>query len=92
QGLYLLNSPLVMRSAERLIDLLPDDLSTEQRLEQLYRRVWLRSPTAEERAASVAFLDSFGQAEDAQHAPASREALAAVCQSLFASSEFLYRW
>lgn len=92
QGLYLLNSPLVMRSAERLIDLLPDDLSTEQRLEQLYRRVWLRSPTAEERAASVAFLDSFDQAEDAQHAPASREALAAVCQSLFASSEFLYRW
>ncbi len=92
QGLYLLNSPLVMRSAERLIDLLPDDLSTEQRLEQLYRRVWLRSPTAEERAASVAFLDSFDQAEDAQRAPASREALAAVCQSLFASSEFLYRW
>jgi hypothetical protein len=40
----------------------------------------------------VAFLDSFGQAEDAQHAPASQYALAAVCQSLFASSEFLYRW
>ena len=93
QGLYLLNSRVVMRSAERVVERLPAGLSREEQVAELYRRVWLRSPEAAEQAAAVAFLESFEPASSTpRDEQVSQDALAVLCQSLFAGSEFLYRW
>ncbi|SIN76472.1 EF hand [Singulisphaera sp. GP187] len=95
QGLYLLNSPFVIRQAEALADgLLRDVPNDGDRIAEAYLRTIGRPPTAQEQRAARAFLE--GESGDGSpRRPAGSEpgraGWAAFCQALFASAEFLYR-
>jgi hypothetical protein len=99
QGLYLLNSPFVIRNAEaaadRLLSAAESDCECEaEPIRQVYLRVYCRPPSAKEEAAAEAFLASYGSSTDGEPVrPAAdrRAAWAAFFQALFASAEFLYR-
>ena len=99
QGLYLLNSPFVMRQAEMAATQLLSDSDVDcdcQRIRAAYLRVLNRPPTEEEQTAIEKFLASYGhgQATPSAHpaGPTDPQAVwAAIYQALFASAEFLYR-
>ena len=95
QALLMMNAPLVMDSAEQLASQLletrPDD---DSRVEALYRRTLGRRPSSAETGRAIAFVVELtsqsltGSASidpDAQH-----RAWSLLCQSLFASNEFIY--
>ncbi len=88
QGLYLLNNPFVLKTAEALADrLLKTPGPDADRIRQAYQRCYARVPTDEERAAAESFLAAYAQA---QGRDGNREAWVALCQALFAGAEFLY--
>ncbi|MEO0448005.1 MAG: DUF1553 domain-containing protein, partial [Verrucomicrobiota bacterium] len=80
QTLYLLNSPFILRHAERIAEQLerigPPDLageptpitSLDQRVRHLYRQVLQRDPRPGERAIALDFLQE-GQVEPENHVP-----------------------
>ncbi len=84
QALYLMNSPLVLRTCETMSKqlLAEKNLTNAQRVEWLYAKVYHRKPTAKESKRAVAFVNEF-----AQDRLASWQAL---CQALLSSNEFLY--
>jgi hypothetical protein len=84
QALFLMNSPLIVEharhTARRVAGLGKD---TPSRIEAAYQLILARAPSDGERGDAAAFLTAFpGDKED--------EALAAFCQTLFASAEFRY--
>jgi hypothetical protein len=100
QGLYLLNSPFVIRNSEAAAErtLAGDDCGCDESLiRRAYLQVYSREPSETEVAAAEAFLAAAGPDEGtalsdpAKQAAARRAALAAFYQALFASAEFLYR-
>jgi len=84
QSLFLLNSPYVLKNAEAAAKrLLADRPNSEpHRIKLAYQRIFGRSPTEAETAAALTFVNS--------KADKSR-GWAALCQSMWASHEFLYR-
>jgi hypothetical protein len=98
QGLYLLNSPFVMRNAEAAAKQLQGagecGCPCEQ-IQRAYLQVFGRPATPKEELAAEAFLAACTPAptnnDPAQAAAAQRSALAALYQALFASADFLYR-
>ncbi|WP_406701150.1 DUF1549 domain-containing protein [Singulisphaera sp. Ch08] len=95
QGLYLLNSPFVIRQAEALADRLIRDVDNDgDRINEAYLRTFGRPPTDKEKGAAQAFLEGESRGEAARRTASStpgRAGWAAFCQALFASAEFLYR-
>jgi hypothetical protein len=97
QGLYLLNSPFVIRNAEAAARQLQGEGECGCPCEQIsraYLQVLGRPPSPKEELAAEAFLASFTPATEsdpAKAAAAQRSALAALYQALFASADFLYR-
>ena len=84
QALFLMNSPLIVEharhTARRVAGLGKD---TSSRIETAYQLILARAPSDGERGDAATFLTGFpGDKED--------EALAAYCQTLFASAEFRY--
>jgi len=83
QALFLMNSPLVvehaLHTARRLKAL---GLNMSSRIAAAYQLVLARAPSESECGDATAFLEEFPGKED--------EALAAFCQTLFASAEFRY--
>jgi hypothetical protein len=97
QGLYLLNSPFVIRNAEAAAKRAQGDgecgCASEQ-IQRAYLQVFGRRPSANEERAAEAFLASCAPASnnDPAHAAAAQQAaLAALYQALFASADFLYQ-
>jgi len=84
QALYLMNSPLVLRTCVTMAKqlLAETKLTDTQRVEWLYEKVYNRKPTARENQSAVAFVNEF-----CQERLASWQAL---CQALVSSNEFLY--
>ena len=84
QSLYLLNSPLVTKMAERAAQRLLVDRPTSEphRVTLAYERVFNRSPTETEIRAALDFIKT---------QPDVSTGWAAFCQSLWASQEFLAR-
>jgi hypothetical protein len=95
QGLFLLNNPFVMRSAEAAADKLLKSTTTEtERIRAAYQTFYGRTPSEKELAAAESFLKAFKEQQTRDRVPASRqqhELWAVFCQSLFASAEFQYR-
>jgi hypothetical protein len=83
QALFLMNSPLVVdharHTAQRVTGLGKD---TPARIGAAYRLILARDPSSGERGDATAFFEDFPGGEEA--------ALAAFCQTLFASAEFRY--
>jgi len=95
QALLLMNSDLVMDSAEalagELMEQTADDLG---RVEHAYQRAFARPATSDETERAVAFvreLTAAGASTGAESSTeAERQAWALFCQSLLASNEFVY--
>ncbi|MCA9207186.1 MAG: DUF1553 domain-containing protein, partial [Planctomycetales bacterium] len=91
QALYLMNSPFVMRQADRAAQRLLEDPTAddERRIVLAYRRAIGREPTQSERELSREFLAAAGALGDA--APdVRRRAWSQFCQSLIACVDFRY--
>ena len=84
QALYLMNSPLVLRTTAAMAKqlLAEKKLNNAQRVERLYAKVYNRKPTAKESKRTVAFINEFCQEQQASWQ--------ALCQALVSSNEFLY--
>ncbi|WP_020466700.1 DUF1549 domain-containing protein [Singulisphaera acidiphila] len=95
QGLYLLNSPFVIRQAEALADRLLRDVANDgDRIDEAYLRTFGRPPTDKEKGAAQAYLEGERRDDSARSSAGTlsdRAGWAAFCQALFASAEFLYR-
>jgi hypothetical protein len=92
QALYLMNSPFVLEQAGAAADRLLA-LPEGTRLPALYRHAYGRGPTAAEAGRARAFLSEFRRelGDEALASPrAEKEAWQALCQAVFASTEFRF--
>jgi hypothetical protein len=81
----MLNNPVVIAQSDALADRIMDRYgSLKDQIAAAFEMVYLRGPTSVERRAVSEFFRSTQR--DASH----REALSAICQSLYASAEFRY--
>lgn len=95
QALLLMNSDLVMKSADALAEkLLSDSTENAKRVANAYQQVLGREPTTNETTRVQSFLDAASRAALTDAATidrqAERRAWSLFCQSLFASNEFMY--
>ena len=89
QALFFLNSPLVRDSAQALADSLCAEAGEDSaRIQRAYERLFSRPPHASEITRARRFLE---RAQDSATAEPERTSWAALCQSLLAANEFLYR-
>lgn len=90
QALFFMNSPLVKECARDLaIRVIREGgTSTEGRIADAYQRCLGRKPKEEETRRATRFLE---QAAALLGAQATEQVWAAFCQTLFSSSEFVYR-
>jgi hypothetical protein len=95
QALFFLNSPLVRDAAAALADSIQarGELEPPQRIREAYRRILTREPSSAEHARAQVFLAHLPPAPKGASPEKTPEtqALAALCQTLFASNEFVYR-
>jgi hypothetical protein len=95
QGLFLLNNPFVIRSAEAAADkLLAEATAASARINAAYLAFYGRPPSEKEFAGAERFLAAYaGQLATDRVPPGRRErdTWAAFAQALFASAEFQYR-
>jgi len=94
QGLFLMNSPFVLRAADAAVAALGNDGDEAARIDRATLRCYGRPAGDEEVAAARGFLHSYrdrlvgrGQSAD----DAEREAWSVFLQALFASAEFQFR-
>jgi hypothetical protein len=94
QALLMLNSELVLTSADRLASRLQEEFPADsQRCEQLYLLAYGRPPTANEIEASAEFVAAMERAlADSQSDPENcrQQAWSALCQTILAANEFIY--
>jgi hypothetical protein len=94
QGLFLLNNPFVIRSAEAAADKLMKGTTETQRVRAAYLAFYGRAPTEKELQNAGKFLKAYTDQLAKDRVPQfrrERETWAAFCQALFASAEFQYR-
>ncbi len=95
QGLFLLNNPFVIRSAEAAADKLTKGTTTDtERVRAAYLSFYGRPPNEKELQGAEKFLKDYGAQLTKDRVPAvrrERETWAVFCQALFASAEFQYR-
>jgi hypothetical protein len=95
QGLFLLNNPFVIRSAEAAADKLMKSTTTEtERIRQAYLTFYGRPPSEKELASAEKFLKAYTAQLAKDRVPEirrERETWSAFTQALFASAEFQYR-
>ncbi|WP_439621673.1 PSD1 and planctomycete cytochrome C domain-containing protein [Gemmata sp.] len=95
QGLFLLNNPFVLRSADAAAEKLLKSTTTDtERIRAAYLNFYGRPPGEKELATAEKFLHGFQAKLAKDRVPAARqerETWAAFCQALFASAEFQYR-
>jgi hypothetical protein len=89
QALFMLNNPFVIQQSEAFADrLLSSEGKTTDQIQLAFRLAYGRLPNSDERAAANAFVGRFSASESSR--TRERDALSALCQSLFASAEFRY--
>src|SRR5262249_51795155 len=95
QGLFLLNSPFVLRQSEAAADrLLAGEASDRERIRRAYVLFYGRPPSDAETKAAETFLEKYGAVVAQEKLPparARRTTWSAFCQAMFAGAEFLYR-
>ncbi|MCS7016270.1 MAG: PSD1 and planctomycete cytochrome C domain-containing protein [Gemmatales bacterium] len=94
QALFLLNSPLVLTSADALAQqcLRPSDGNDAARLEQLYLRLYSRPPSPAEQQRALAFLAALTERlcqEGVESQQARRTSWMRLCHTLLLANEFL---
>jgi hypothetical protein len=95
QGLFILNNPFVIRSAEAAAEKLLKSTTTDtERVRAAYLSFYGRPPAETELAAAGKFLETYKSQLAKERVAATRrerDSWAAFCQALFASAEFQYR-
>jgi hypothetical protein len=95
QGLFLMNNPFVIRSAEASADKLLKTTSTDtERIRSAYLDFYGRPPSDKELTNAEKFLKQYSASLAKDRTPVGRQqrdTWAAFCQALFASAEFQYR-
>ena len=95
QGLFLLNSPFVIRAAEAAADKLLKGTTTDtERIRTAYLSFYGRPPTEPELRRGEKFLKDYTAQLTKDRVPPhrrERDTWAVFCQALFASAEFQYR-
>ena len=95
QGLFLLNNPFVIRSADAAAEKLLKGTTTDtERVRAAYLMVFGRTPSEKELKASGDFVKHYSDQlakERIRDPRQTRETWSAFCQALFASAEFQYR-
>jgi hypothetical protein len=95
QGLFLLNNPFVIRSAEAAADKLLRSTTTDtERIRSAYLGFYGRPPSEKELTNAEKFLKAYTEQLAKDRVPQfrrERETWAAFTQALFASAEFQYR-
>jgi len=95
QGLFLLNNPFVIRSAEAAADKLLKDTTTDtERIRAAYLAFYGRPPSEKELGNAEKFLKAYQDQLAKDRVPPvrrERDTWSAFCQALFASAEFQYR-
>ena len=95
QGLFLLNNPFVIRSAEAAAEKLVKGTTTDtERVRTAYLMFYGRTPSEKELKAAGDFVKGYaGQLskERIKDPKQTRDTWSAFCQALFASAEFQYR-
>ncbi|MBN9118851.1 MAG: PSD1 domain-containing protein [Planctomycetes bacterium] len=95
QGLFLLNNPFVIRSAEAAADKLLKSTTTDtERVRAAYLAFYGRPPSERELANAGKFLKAYAEQLAKDRVPEirrQRETWAAFAQALFAGAEFQYR-
>jgi hypothetical protein len=92
QGLFLLNSRLVLANAESLAGQLQDkaDLTDAGRIDQLYLRLYARTPSGEERERALRFVAAFAdQLPKTGTRDGRRAGWVRLCHTLLIANEFL---
>ncbi len=95
QALFLLNSHLVEDASQRMAEAILNQtaLTPEQKIEQLVLKTYGRSPSKMEINRSLQFLDEIErdlQNEEPDSVKRNHRAWQVFCQSVFASSEFIF--
>ena len=91
QALLMMNAELVMNAADRLAkNLLRDFQSESRRIEQAYQLTLGREATLAEIERAKRFLDQVAQESRSSSSAPQHRALSLLCQSLFASNEFIF--
>ena len=90
QALFFLNSPLVKSSARALAQSLleMESIGERGRIGLAYLQIFDRPPSADETERVIRFLDS---AKNSEAKDPNLAAWTALCQTLFAANEFIYR-
>lgn len=89
QALFMMNNPFVIQQSEAFADrLLENADEPSERIRLAFILAYGRPPTDHENLAANSFVNRFESASEDQSKQ--REALSALCQSLFASAEFRY--
>jgi hypothetical protein len=95
QSLYLMNNPFVISQAEATAErLLVAGESDAGRLTRAYKLFLARPPSERERRTALDFLNRYAETVSTEKASANKArqaAWSALCQSLFASTEFSHR-
>jgi hypothetical protein len=92
QGLFLLNSPMVLDNAEALTALLHRDggpTTDHARIESLYLRLYARKPNREETDRALRFVRTFAQELQGSGGEPHRTAWVRLCHALLIANEFL---
>lgn len=92
QALYMMNNPFVIQQSQTLADRIAASESLPgKQVAAAFRLTFGREPTGGELSATKTFLRSWSTTNESQRNSNGRNgALAAICQSLFASAEFRY--
>ncbi|HEY1065162.1 MAG TPA: DUF1553 domain-containing protein, partial [Pirellulales bacterium] len=93
QALYMLNSPLLLKTAAAMTERLFHEAPTDDaRIERLYTLAFGRSPASDERERFLQYLDKLEtlMREKQSETDSRRAAWQAAVQSVFASNEFIY--
>lgn len=94
QALYFLNSPMVLNASKIIVDqALVEKASDSDRLDRIYQQILCRNATAEEKQRAMNYFEKVRQwriSSGRQEEFSDQQMWHSFCQTLLASSEFLY--
>lgn len=94
QALYFLNSPMVLQASEVIIDeVLSEEIAEEDRIDRIYRKILCRNAMDSEKKRASMYFEKVRQWQAGLSNPeevTEKQMWHSFCQTLLASSEFLY--
>jgi len=91
QALYFLNSPMVIEASGKIVDeVLAGSESEEHRIDEIYRKILCRDATSVEKMRVTQYFSKLRLGLPDTEEVSEKQMWHSFCQTLLASSEFLY--